>query len=284
MITAKAGTFADLVKWEHTIFALPFAYVGAFLGARGLPTAAQAFWILIAMIGGRTAAMALNRLIDWAIDARNPRTVGRHLPRGLMSTMEVLAFTAASLGLLILAAYKLNPLCVKFLPLVVPVLVFYSYTKRFTWACHFWLGLSYVFVPFGGWIAVTGWLELAPVVLGIAAGLWVAGFDVIYATQDMEFDRREGLHSIPARFGLAAALRIARAIHLVVVALLLILGLWLKLGYVYLVGAAIVAALLHYEHAIISPRDMSRLNAAFFNVIGYISIVFFLFTAAAVVS
>ena len=283
MIGSRARTFAELVKWEHTIFALPFAYVGAFLGAQGFPTAAQAFWILVAMFGGRTAAMALNRLIDRAIDAENPRTAGRHLPRGLIGTAEVLAFTVASFALLILAAYELNPLCVKFLPIVVPVLTFYSYTKRFTWACHFWLGLSYVFVPFGGWIAVTGRLELAPFVLGIVAGLWVAGFDIIYATQDIDFDRREGIHSIPARFGLAAALGAARAIHAVVVLLLLVFGLWLKLGNVYLAGVTIVAALLYYEHAIISPRDLSRLNAAFFNVNGYISIVLFVFTAAAVI-
>ncbi len=278
----RAKTFADLVKYEHTIFALPFAYVGAFLGAHGWPGGWNLWWITVAMFGGRTAAMSLNRLIDRDIDARNPRTAGRHLPRGLLAPAQVLALAVASFGLLGLAAWRLNPLAMAFLPAVVLVLTIYSYTKRFTWACHFFLGLSYFFVPFGGWIAVTGSIAPAAVVLGVAAGLWVAGFDIIYAAQDLDFDRREGVHSIPASFGLAVGLRTARAVHVVSVVLLYWTYLALGLGWVYLAGLVAVAALMYYEHSLVSPRDLSRLNAAFFNVNGYISVVYFGFSAAAV--
>ncbi len=277
----NAKTFADLVKWEHTIFALPFAYAGAFLAAGGLPRWSTLGWITLAMFGGRTSAMAFNRLIDRFVDARNPRTANRHLPRGVISPFVVGLYGALATGLLVLAAVMLNPLCVVFLPVVVPVLVLYSYMKRWTWACHFWLGLSYFFVPFGGWLAVTGTLSWPPVILGIAAGLWVAGFDLIYACQDYEFDVKEGVHSVPARFGIAAALTLARWVHLVVVGLLAAVGLMLGLGWVYWVGLMVVAALLGYEHLLVSPGDLSRLNAAFFNVNGYISILYFLFVVLA---
>lgn len=276
-------TFADLVKWEHTIFALPFAYAGAFLAARGMPHWSTLGWITLAMFGGRTSAMAFNRLIDRIVDARNPRTAGRPLPQGKITPFLVLVYAILSTGLLVLAAAELNPLAVAFLPVIVPVLVLYSYMKRWTWLCHFWLGLSYFFVPFGGWVAVTGTLSWTPVVLGLAAGLWVAGFDLIYACQDYDFDKREGVFSVPARFGLAAALTLARWVHFVTTLLLVLAGWMLGLGWIYWAGMALVAALLAYEHAIVSPGDLSRLNAAFFNVNGYISIVYFVFVALSVV-
>ncbi|MHB9146714.1 MAG: UbiA-like polyprenyltransferase [Symbiobacteriia bacterium] len=274
-------TFADLVKWEHTIFALPFAYAGAFLAARGLPHWSVLGWITLAMFGGRTSAMAFNRLIDRVVDAKNPRTAGRPLPQGKISPVMVLVYALLATGLLVFAAARLNPLAVAFLPVVVPVLVLYSYMKRWTWLCHFWLGLSYFFVPFGGWVAVTGRLSLPPVVLGLAAGLWVAGFDLIYACQDYEFDKREGVLSVPARFGLATALTLARYVHFVTTLLLLWAGLLLGLGWIYWLGMALVAALLIYEHLLVSPRDLSRLDAAFFNVNGYISILYFIVAALA---
>lgn len=279
-VLRQARTLADLVKWEHTIFALPFAYIGALLAAGGWPGWKVMFWITVAMFGGRTAAMALNRLIDRAIDALNPRTATRHLPAGLVSAGQVLALAVASLGLLLLAAWSLNPLCLTLLPLVVVVLVGYSYTKRFTWACHLVLGISYFWVPFGGWIAVTGQFAWAPLWLGVSAGLWVAGFDILYATQDREFDRKIGLHSIPARFGLARSLVIARWLHIVTVAVLIAVGAMLGLGLWYWLGIVVVAGLLVYEHALLSPQDMSRLDAAFFNVNGYISLAFLAFTVA----
>lgn len=273
-------TLADLVKYEHTIFALPFAYVGSFLAAGGMPFPWTILWVTMAMVGGRTAAMAVNRLADRFIDAMNPRTADRHLPAGKIEAGKVLWLAAVSFVLLGVSAWNLNPLCVAFLPAVVAVLVMYSYCKRFTWTCHLVLGLSYFFVPFGGWIAVTGQIHPAAVVLGVAAGLWVAGFDIIYATQDYDFDTSFGIHSIPARFGITAALKIARWMHLATVLLLAAVYLWLDLGWSYLAGLAAVSGLLYYEHSLVSAHDLSRLDAAFFTVNGYISLVFFIFSAA----
>lgn len=288
----KLRTFADLVKFEHSIFALPFAYLGTFLASGGWPTLRVFAWVTVAMLGARTAAMALNRLIDAAIDARNPRTAGRHIPSGKLSRGEVAALAVVSLSVLGVAAWQLNPLCLALFPLVVFNLVIYSYTKRWTWWCHLVLGIADGWAPFGGYIAVTGRADGLAFLLGILVALWIAGFDIIYATQDLEFDRQAGLHSIPVRFGLRTALRIARFTHLSVVALSLAAGWmagfigpnplqWGAEGWLYMAGWAILAGLLHYEHSIISPEDLSRLDVAFFNVNGYISVSFFLFTAAA---
>lgn len=292
---AKVKTFADLVKFEHSIFALPFAYLGMFLAARGWPTWHQFVWITLAMVGARTAAMALNRLIDAALDALNPRTATRHIPAGKVKPGEALALVAGSLALLGVAAWQLSPLALRLFPLVVISLVVYSYLKRFTWLCHFWLGYTDGWAPFGAWVAVANATDPLAWWLGLIVALWVGGFDVLYATQDMEWDRSHGLYSIPARFGLRRSLQIARAMHLAVVALTLYVGFaagflsgfnplaWSPAGWLYLVGWAILAGLLHYEHHIISPEDMSRLDAAFFNVNGYISVAYFVFTAAATV-
>lgn len=290
---AKVRTYAELVKFEHTIFALPFAYLGTFLASRGLPSLRVFIWVTLAMVGARTAAMALNRVIDAAIDAQNPRTAGRHIPAGILGRGEVLALAAAGLALLGVAAWQLNPLCLALFPLVVFNLVIYSYTKRWTWLCHLVLGIADGWAPFGGYIAVTGRVDALALVLGALVALWVAGFDILYAIQDMEFDRRHRLHSIPARFGLRPALAIARYTHLAVVALALLVGYlvgfihwnpfaWGAPGWLYMAGWAVLAGLLHYEHHIISPNDLSRLNQAFFNVNGYISVGYFVFSAAAV--
>lgn len=274
----KARTLAELVRYEHTVFALPFAYLGAFLAAGGWPPGFKLFWITTAMVGARTAAMGVNRLVDRYLDARNPRTANRHLPRGTVRPGEVSLLVVVALGLLALSAYRLNLLCVAFLPLVVPLLIIYPYTKRFTWGCHFFLGAAQFFAPFGGWIAVTARLDPAAAILGAAVGLWVAGFDIIYATMDYDFDRRERLYSLPARFGLKPALRVARGVHLVVFILLLYLYPYLGLGGWYLAGVMATGALLLYEHSLVSPGDLSRVNTAFFNVNGVISVVLFLFS------
>jgi 4-hydroxybenzoate polyprenyltransferase len=290
---SKVKTFAELVRFEHNIFNLPFAYLGAFVAAGGWPTWGQVAWITLAMIGARTAAMAMNRLFDAEIDAITPRTKTRHIPAGLVAKRDVWGLIAVSLALLLLAAINLDPLAVKLFPLAVLTVGIYSFTKRFTWLCHFWLGLSVAWAPFGAYVAVAGTVSVAAFLLVAIITLWNAGFDIIYATQDMQADVVNGIHSVPARFGLARSLRISKVVHLGVVALTLLFGFysglvsglnplgWSAAGWIYMAGWALVAGLLHYEHSIISPDDMSRLNAAFFNVNGYVSIGYFLFTAAA---
>ncbi len=291
---SKVRHFADLVKFEHSIFALPFAYVGTFMASGGWPSLSVFLWVTVAMLGARTAAMALNRLIDAAIDARNPRTASRHIPSGKLSRGEVTALSVVSLAALGVAAWQLNPLCLVLFPLVVFNLVIYSYTKRWTWWCHLVLGLADGWAPFGGYIAVTGRVDGLALLLGLMVALWVGAFDVIYATQDYDFDRENGFHSLPARFGLRAALLAARLTHAAVVLLALGAGYlagylygvnplaWGLQSWLYLGGWLVMAVLLHYEHAIISPTDLSRLNAAFFNINGYIAVGYFVFTAAAV--
>jgi len=291
----KVKTFAELVKFEHTILNLPFAYLGAFLAAGGWPTWQQLLWITVAMAGARSAAMAMNRVFDAEIDAKTPRTRTRHIPAGLIAKRDVWVWIIVAVIMLFLAALNLHPLAVKLFPLAVLTFTVYAFTKRFTWLCHVWLGLSVAWGPFGAYVAVSGRVTWEALLLVAMITLWNAGFDVIYGTQDMEADRVNGVHSIPARFGLAPALAIARGLHLGVVALALGFGFytgllplvspltWPVSAWLYALGWVVVAGLLHYEHSIISPRDMSRLNAAFFNVNGYISVAFFLCTAAAVV-
>ncbi|WP_406678668.1 UbiA-like polyprenyltransferase [Moorella sp. ACPs] len=278
MACRKLKIFLEMIKFEHTIFALPFAYLGAFLAAGGWPAPAQLGWITLAMIGARTAAMSLNRLIDRHIDALNPRTAGRALPRGLLSVAEVWLYTLLSLGLLLYAAMRLNRLCVQLLPIAVFVLVIYSYTKRWTWACHLVLGLADALAPVGAWVAVRAAVDLPAVVLGLGMGSWVAGFDIIYACQDYDFDRQYGIHSIPARFGKARALIIARCLHAFAILMLALVGLLLHLGLIYFLGVLLAAAILIYEHRIVSPEDLSRLNLAFLNLNGYLSVLMFVFT------
>ena len=274
----KVVTFLDAIRFEHTIFALPFAYIGMILAADGPPSLWQFFWITIAMASARTFAMSANRLIDRQIDARNPRTAGRALPKGLLSVREMMFAAVASAITLTVAAWSLNETCLTLMPGAVVVLTLYSYTKRFTWACHFVLGLAIGLAPVGAWVGVRGTVDFIPLTLFLAVVFWLAGFDIIYATQDIEVDRREGLYSVPARFGIATGLQIARASHAVTVAFLVALGLVARLGLPYYVGVAGAAGLLIYEHSLVSPEDLSKVNVAFLNVNGYLAVSMLLMT------
>jgi 4-hydroxybenzoate polyprenyltransferase len=279
---SKLRVFLEMIKFEHTLFALPFAFVGAILGAvtmeKRLPEWSECGWILLAMVGARTAAMGLNRVIDKAIDGRNPRTAMRAIPTGLLKSKDVLIFIVISLILLFWAASQLNSLSLKLLPLAVFLLVFYSYTKRFTWACHIVLGLTIGLAPLGGWVAVTGSVTWTAIILYITVALWTAGFDVIYACQDVDFDRKEGLHSIPARFGISRALGIARMLHALTAAGFALLLILTDLSWWYFAGMVVAAVLLLYEHRMVKPNDLSKLNAAFFTMNGVLSAVIFVFT------
>jgi 4-hydroxybenzoate polyprenyltransferase len=269
--------FASLVKIEHTVFALPFAYVGAFLAVDGVPTAHDLVWITLAMVGARSLAMGLNRLIDAGIDARNPRTAGRELPSGLLRPWHVVAFCLGSLALFLVAVYQLDPIVRWLWPIPVAGFVVYPYLKRWTWLSHLWLGAVDGLAPIGAWAAITGKLPWQAWVLGAAVAVWVSGFDFFYSLLDVEVDRREGLNSITTRFGVEGAFLGARLLHLATVALLVAAGLGLTVGALYWVGVGVVAALLLYEHSLVRPVDLRRLDAAFFTVNGVISVAFFLF-------
>jgi len=265
----------EMVKIEHTIFALPFAFMGAFLAARGLPRLTQIGWILVAMVGARSAAMAFNRLVDLPFDARNPRTANRALPKKMLTRKFVAAFIVASSALLVLAASRLNRLSLELSPVALGIVFFYSYTKRFTWFTHLFLGISLACAPIGAWIALRGSISLSPIILGLAVVLWVAGFDVIYSCQDVEFDKGASLYSIPKRFGVGAALWVSAALHLVMVGILGYLFWSEGLGSISFLGLAVVGLLLAYEHNLVRPADLSRANTAFFTMNGWISILLF---------
>lgn len=274
--------FASLVKIEHTVFALPFALAGMMLAAEGWPSTRTFVWILVAMVGARSAAMGFNRLVDRRIDAENPRTRTRALPAGLVSPGFVAAFVAVSLGLLLVAAWQLNPLCLLLAGVAVPVLLGYSFTKRFTAASHLVLGLALGGAPVGAWIAVRGDVRPTPLVLAGVVVTWVAGFDVLYALQDQGFDRAAGLHSVPARFGTGRALAISGLLHALTLALLATLPAVYPpgLGVAFWVGFGGCALLLGWQHAVVRPNDLSRLGAAFFNANGLLAV--WLFAALAV--
>lgn len=272
-------TYGRMIKFSHSIFALPFALSGAALAAAQSSISAQQLaWIVVAMIGARSAAMGFNRLVDRHIDAENPRTAGRELPSGQVSPAAVGLFVVLSSLALVAAAWQLNSLCLYLSPLVLCVLFFYSLTKRFTWASHLVLGLSLGGAPLGAWIAVTGAFALPPVLLCAAVLTWVAGFDIIYACQDREHDARVGLHSIPARFGMVGALRIARLLHVASVALMVALGWHVGMGWVYAAGVLAIALLLVWEHRLVRPDDLARVNMAFLNLNAIISVVYFVST------
>jgi 4-hydroxybenzoate polyprenyltransferase len=272
--------FASLVKIEHTVFALPFAYVGAFLAVNGVPSAHDFVWITVAMVGARSLAMGLNRLIDVGIDARNPRTARRELPTGLLRPWQVVVFCAASLGIFLVAVFQLDPLVRWLWPIPVAGFVVYPYLKRWTWLSHLWLGAVDGLAPIGAWVAITGHLPWQAWVLGAAVAVWVAGFDCFYCLLDLEVDRREGLHSVATRFGERGAFWGARLLHAATVVLLVAAGLGLPVGTLYWLGVAVVATLLLYEHSLARPGDLRRLDAAFFTVNGVISVAFFLFVLA----
>lgn len=274
-VRGRVAALLDMIKFAHTVFALPFALMGMLLAARGLPGPGTVLGIVAAMVGARTAAMAWNRLADAEIDGRNPRTAARHLPAGLVKPAEAWALTVGGAALLILSAWALNPLCLKLSPLALAVVFLYPFAKRFTVLCHFLLGLALAAAPIGAWVAATGAWSWRIVPLGLAVLVWTAGFDVLYALQDLEFDRAAGLHSIPQRLGPGPALRLAARLHLALVVLLALqiplfgLGLW------YALGLAAASVLLLYEHALVTPSDLSRLDAAFFTMNGVISVVMF---------
>ena len=270
----------EMIKWEHSIFALPFALCGAMLAASGLPNAHQLLWIVIAMLAARSAAMAFNRLADASIDTANPRTSTRALPAGHLSPTFVASFVIVSCAIFILAASQLNRLTLWLSPVALAVLLLYSYTKRFTRFSHLVLGFALGIAPSAAWIAVRGSLDPRILLLTAAVTFWVAGFDILYACQDFQFDRDAGLHSIPRHIGIPAALWIARAFHLIMLILLVTLLPAFGLGKLALAGVAAVMLLLLYEHSLVKPNDLSKLNAAFFTMNGVISVVFLGFVAA----
>jgi 4-hydroxybenzoate polyprenyltransferase len=272
----------EMIKVEHSVFALPFALTGAMLAANGWPAWRQVFWIVVAMVGARSAAMTFNRIADRDFDARNPRTEKRALPGGHLTLRFAVAFTAVSAALLVLAAWELNPLAFKLSPVALALLLLYSYTKRFTLMSHIVLGTCLGLSPVAAWIALRGDISLAVVIMGVAVTLWVAGFDIIYACQDVTFDHSMGLHSIPGKFGIPAALYASAALHVLTLALLVRVAQLSGLGWIALGGLVAVAALLAYEHLLVKPSDLSRVNAAFFTINGYISVLFFLTWAAAI--
>ena len=279
MILQRIWTYGRMIKFSHSVFALPFAFSGAVLAAaRSGVTAEQIGWIVAAMVGARSAAMGFNRLADREMDAENPRTANREIPQGIITPGAVRTFIALSSGLLIFAAYQLNPFCLALSPVALGIVFFYSYTKRFTWATQLFLGLSLSVAPIGAWIAVTGSLDPEILLLGGAVLAWVAGFDTIYACQDITFDREYGIYSLAQRFGIRRALLAARALHVIALLLLVQTGRVFELGPIYTAGVLVVAGLMLYEHRLVRDDDLSGLNVAFFNMNGIISFIYFVFT------
>jgi 4-hydroxybenzoate polyprenyltransferase len=285
-MTSRIRTVLEMIKFEHSVFALPFALVGALLAARvtthGWPTLRQFLWIVVAMVAARSAAMAINRIVDLRYDKENPRTKMRALATGALSVSFAWFFTIIAIVLLFVAAWQLNPLALKLAPIALAILFFYSFTKRFTNWSHLFLGFALGISPAAAWIAITGGLDWRMLILCAAVTLWVGGFDVLYACQDIQFDAEAGLYSVPKRFGIATALLIARTMHVGVVILLSWLATSFGLPWPAWAGIAVVAGLLAYEHSLVHANDLSKLNAAFFTVNGYISILFLLFWGAAV--
>jgi 4-hydroxybenzoate polyprenyltransferase len=284
-LVTTVATFGRMVKFSHTIFALPFALASAAIAARGHGiTGAQVVAILVAMAGARTAAMGFNRITDRAIDAKNPRTAGREIPTGKVSLAAAAILTAISAAVFVGAAASLGRLCLVLSPVVLVLVLGYSFTKRFTWLCHLFLGLAIGVAPAGAWIAVRGELSAPAVWLMIAVATWIGGFDVLYALADREFDRKTGIYSIPARFGIPASLGISAFLHTGTVWALIAAGRAAALGTIYFLGVAVVIAIFIYEHVIVRPSDLSRLNLAFFNLNGYVSVAYLVATLVAVLA
>ncbi|MGO9614618.1 MAG: UbiA-like polyprenyltransferase [Dissulfurispiraceae bacterium] len=281
MMKRTAFTYLKMIKIVHSVFALPFAFTAALLAASGMPPLRQIVWIAIAMVGARSGAMGMNRVVDRKIDAKNPRTRNREIPSGKIKVRDAVIFTAISFAVLIVAAYHLNPLCLKLCPVAIIFLGLYSYTKRFTWMSHFALGVAISGAPIGAWIAVRGTFDTAILPLCIAVVFWLAGFDVLYALQDVEFDKQSGLQSIPKRFGVRRAISLSRLFHFLTWTMLVITGVIFHLNFLYWSGMVVVAGLLVYEHALVKPNDLRKLNLAFFNMNGYISVTVFAFTLMA---
>ncbi|MCR4435687.1 MAG: UbiA-like polyprenyltransferase [Clostridiales bacterium] len=280
MVLSKLRTYGELVMFSHTLFSIPFGLIAMFLAADGLPSPWITLWTLIALVSARTAANALNRVVDKDIDALNPRTAGRHFPKGLVKTSEVLLFILVCLGLLVLSAFMLNPVCVVLLPVPLFIFFVYSFTKRFTWACHIILGMACGGAPVGAWIAVTGNITWVSLILGTIVMFWVAGFDIIYGAQDVDFDREEGLYSIPSVFGVKKALIVSAVFHFLCVLLLIYVGFLARLGWIYAAGVAIGTCLLFYEHRIVSPTNLKNVTIASYSVNQVVSTVLLVFTTA----
>jgi 4-hydroxybenzoate polyprenyltransferase len=276
--------FLEMIKFPHTVFALPFALTGALLAAKGIPSLTQLFWIIIAMVGARTAAMGLNRVIDAEIDGKNPRTATRAIPAGLLGKGTVVVFIIISAGLMFYSAARLNSLCLKLAPVALFFLVLYSYCKRFTYMAHLVLGLCLGAAPVGAWIAIRGTIELPSILLGLAVLFWVAGFDILYALQDLAFDRAAGLHSVPVKLGVNSSLWLARLLSIAMIAFLVWLFLLLELGGFFLAGIVISSLLLFYEHWLLRKGDLEKLDMAFFTMNGYISIIIFVATLLEIVT
>lgn len=277
-VVKKAQDYGVLVMFSHTIFSLSFALISMVLASKGIPSLHTVFWILVAFMGARTGANAINRLIDAEIDARNPRTATRQLPQGLLAKKEVLVFSVVCFLIMVLGAAMLNPLCLLLSPIALFLMIIYSYTKRFTWLCHLVLGVTSAAAPVGAWIAVTGQITWLPLFMGAANTLWVAGFDIIYGSQDYAFDTANGIHSIPSRFGVKNALRIAAFFHFVTLILLLIVGLLSQqLGLIYYIGLTIISVLFLIEHRMVSPDNLSNVKIASYGINQIISITFLIF-------
>jgi 4-hydroxybenzoate polyprenyltransferase len=276
----KIAILLEMIKFEHTVFALPFALASAVVAALGIPAWSTIGWIILAMVGARSSAMGFNRIADWKIDALNPRTQNRAIPAGLVTLVEAWTLVIASAVLFILASAMLNLLALELSPVALVLIFGYSYAKRFTSASHLILGLCLAIAPIGAWIAVRGTIEVPPLILGLAVMLWTAGFDILYSLQDVGFDRKEKLFSIPARFGETTALLMARSAHVLTAALLIGFGFSSSLGSVYFVGVTLVMCALVYEHRLVHPGDFSRINSAFFTMNGIVSIIFAIFTLA----
>ncbi|MBW9145645.1 putative 4-hydroxybenzoate polyprenyltransferase [Clostridium sp. CM027] len=278
MVLKKLKKYGELVMFSHTLFSLPFALIAMIWAADGLPSGPTIFWILIALIGARNGANALNRIVDKDIDKKNPRTASRHLPKGIVKDYEVWGIIILCFSIFILAAYELNDLCFLLSPVALFLFIIYSYTKRFTWICHIILGITCGGAPVGAWLAVTGKFALTPIILGAVVTLWVAGFDIIYATQDIDFDRKAGLFSIPAKFGLKGALYISTLFHFIMILLLFSLYFIMHTGLIYLFGIFISAILLALEHYIVSPTNEKKMKIASYHINQVVSVLIFVFT------
>ncbi len=274
----RAVLYLRMIRFSHSVFALPFAFTAALLAADGIPSLKKILWIAVAMVGGRSSAMGLNRIIDRKMDALNPRTSKREIPSGKIGLTEAFLFTLISIGVFIFAAYMLNPLCLKLSPFALAFFVLYPYTKRFTWLSHIVLGISISGATIGAWIAIRDSFNLEIIPLALAVVFWLAGFDILYALQDMDFDRVSGLYSVPQRFGIRNSIRLSRILHILTWLLLLLTAYMFNLGVLFYSGIFIAGGLLLYEHSLIKTNDLSRLNMAFFNMNGYISVTVFIFT------
>ncbi|MFN3739614.1 MAG: UbiA-like polyprenyltransferase [Thermodesulfovibrionales bacterium] len=271
-------TYLRMIKFSHSVFALPFALTSAFIASKGFPELERFFWIIVAMVSARTAAMGLNRIIDRHIDKLNPRTSMREIPSGKVSLIEAILFVSVAIVIFIYSSWRLNPLCFKLSFVALGAIFLYSYTKRFTSLSHLFLGITISAAPIGAWIAIIGTFDLRIISLGLSVAFWIAGFDILYALQDIDFDRRYGLYSVPARFGVKRAIGISRLFHVISWSLLFMTGILFKLNIWFFVGVFLAGVILFYEHRLVKPDDLRRLNIAFFNMNGYLSIVVFLFT------